>query len=269
MSEIANMLGDLACHALLEELITYPKPGLVSHIDNGSHHDMNYSLFLASIKQLKYYFMTIAQTAANQHSFFELETLGQQAEKSMLLATNNINTHRGAIFVLGLITAVSAYCIKNQRAYDQVCQTIPLLYTDGLLRHTLNPDSHGAYIRKRYQLESVIDAALAGFPLLIAATEQLSQFKIQYDYEEAKLRVFFYIMQYLDDTNLIYRGGINGLQFARVQAKQLLAIHDATDFRQASLALHYEFINRNLSPGGCADMLAAIIFLDEVKQLWV
>lgn len=269
MHDIAKMLGELAQHALHEELTTYPKAGLVSHIDNGSHPDMDYALFLTSIQRLGNYFKNVAYISMRDHTFAELESLGLHAEQEMLLATKNINTHRGAIFVLGLIVAATAYCYKNNLPYHQINITIATLYGKGLSAHTVNQYSHGSIIRKQFQLESIIDAAIKGFPLIFTAVEKLNHFKMRHDYREAKLRTFFFIMEYLDDTNLVYRGGIEGLQFVKDEANKILKIENPKMFNEQARNLHQVFISKNLSPGGCADLLATVIFLDEAQKLWV
>lgn len=266
MSALANKLAQIAKTALFEELITYPKPGLVSHIDNGSHGDMNYAIFIASITSLENYFQQMAVSGGTQQDFILLETLGMQAEVQMLNATNNINTHRGIIFILGILIAATAYCLEFNLAHTQISQTISSLYTMGLLQHKLNHDSHGSQVRQTYQLEGIIDSAIAGFPLLFNAVEQFKLFLQNYSYTESKLLTFFYIMQYLDDSNLVYRGGIEALYFAKAQAKFIL--QDPKQLYAQALKLHHEFIRQNLSPGGSADLLSAVLFLTEAEKIW-
>jgi len=270
MQQFAAKLAKFAADALSEELITYPKPGLVSHIDNGSHSDMNYQLFINSINSLSGYFYEIAIAAYNDMGFTVLEQLGINAEQTMLAATKNINTHRGSIFILGLLIAAITHSLKYQLPYVQLQDTIISLFAMPLSKHQINSQSHGSIIREKYQLESIIESAQKGFPLLFAGLSRLQEYRLHHGREsKARLVLFFYIMQHLDDTNLIYRGGIEGLQFARKHAQNILMMKHWDDIYNNALDLHKQFIQLNLSPGGCADMLAAVLFIDKVKQLWV
>lgn len=264
MSDLANILATLAQSALYEELNTYPKAGLVSHIDNGSHQDMNYATFILGIQSLNDYFLKAARAGGDDKDFTYLEYLGLEAEDCMLKATGNINTHRGAIFILGLLIAVCGHCLTNKITYDKISITINNLYGKGLAKHKTKQDSHGNLVRQKYKLEGIIDAAITGFPLIFSALKQY-KFFLQ-NKMNAKLLTFFYIMQHLDDTNLVYRGGIDGLYYAKEQASMILKNPHLLD--KMALELHHEFIRRNLSPGGSADILSAVIFLAKAEKIW-
>ena len=104
----AARLGRLAIASLHAELALAPKPGLVTPSDAGSHADMDARTFWRSLAALRGYFEAIAQAGLAQAPFDALRRLGLQAEDAMLRATDGINTHRGAIFSLGLLTAAAA-----------------------------------------------------------------------------------------------------------------------------------------------------------------
>ncbi len=107
----AARVAQAATRALYDELALYPKPGLVSLVDNGSHADMTALTFVRSISALRPYFHEIAILGAGDAPFTELlERLGIAAERRMLLATGGVNTHRGSIFTLGLLCAAAATC---------------------------------------------------------------------------------------------------------------------------------------------------------------
>lgn len=269
MQELAQKLVNLAQLALCQELETYPKPGLVSHIDNGSHSDMNYALFHTSIDVLGEYFHKLVIAGVNNASFDKLKSLAIAAETRMLKATNGINTHRGAIFIFGLLIPGVSYLISRGLSFEALSATIIENYSFDLSTHKPNPNSHGSKIRKQYQLEGIIDSALKGFPLIFTALEQLSSYKQLYTNEvHIRLKLFFYIMQHLDDTNLVHRGGIGGLKYAKIEAVRLSKIECNKMQYDAALSLHHDFIRKNLSPGGSADVFAAVIFLDMVRQIW-
>src|SRR5688500_7492269 len=96
-------IGRKAIHALYTELTLYPKPGLVSPIDSGAHDDMNMATFMRSLFALRSYFREIARAGSRHADFAELQSLGLAAEHRMIAATRGANTHRGAIFTLGLL----------------------------------------------------------------------------------------------------------------------------------------------------------------------
>lgn len=268
-NKTALLLSLIAQSALHDELLTYPKPGLVSHIDNGSHLDMNYITFRTSINTLGEYFKNVALVASdNNHQFHMLKSLAIEAEHKMLAATNQINTHRGSIFILGMVIAATTHCLANKLPYSYISSTIIKLYKNDLSEHQININSHGSKMRKYYKLEGILDSAMSGFPLLFSMVNKLQELKQSYTEIDATLMVFFHIMQGLDDINLLYRGGVDGLNFARAEALSILKITDPIIFRRQAYKLHQVFIVRNLSPGGCADILAATIFLDKVRQLW-
>lgn len=269
MQELAQKLTNLAQIALCQELETYPKPGLVSHVDNGSHSDMDYALFLRSIDVLGSYFHELVIAGINNASFDELKLWAIAAETRMLEATNGVNTHRGAIFIFGLLIPALSSLIARKLNFATLPATIIENYSAELSKHKPNPDSHGSKIRKQYQLLGIIDSALKGFPLIFTALEELSSYKQSYTNETyIRLKLFFYIMQHLDDTNLVHRGGIDGLKYAKIEAARLSKIECNKMQYDAALSLHHDFIRKNLSPGGSADVFAAVIFLDMVRQIW-
>ncbi|MGN6389705.1 MAG: triphosphoribosyl-dephospho-CoA synthase, partial [Burkholderiaceae bacterium] len=105
-----RLIGRVALGCLHDELTLYPKPGLVSPVDNGSHHDMTAATFLRSLFALRHYFVAIAGAGQENAPFATLRRLGIAAEARMLKATGGVNTHRGAIFTLGLLAAALGHC---------------------------------------------------------------------------------------------------------------------------------------------------------------
>src|SRR5438094_7950212 len=97
-----------ALRSLWQELALYPKPGLVSLRDSGAHADMDAATFVRSLFALSRYWSEVADAGAAGAPFETLRRLGVRAESRMLIATGGINTHRGAIFALGLLCAAAA-----------------------------------------------------------------------------------------------------------------------------------------------------------------
>lgn len=261
-------IGRLAIHALLRELTLHPKPGLVSPVDNGAHDDMNVTTFVRSLLALRSYFTAIAAAGAREAPFHELQHLGIEAERKMLAATGGINTHRGAIFCLGFLAAAAGW--RRARGLDlhgeRLTRTILSLWGEGVAEvGRAAPDSHGARVIRRYGARGAREELLAGLPTLLgiavpALREALKETSCT---ERASIQCLFAIMAELQDTNLLHRGGPEGLAFVRNAARRFLdagGVH-LRDWRQRALDLHGDCVALHLSPGGAADCLAAAWFV--------
>jgi triphosphoribosyl-dephospho-CoA synthase len=264
----SGAIGRLAIRALLTELTLHPKPGLVSPVDNGAHDDMNLTTFVRSLLALRFYFTAIAEAGAREASFGELQRLGIAAERRMLAATGGINTHRGAIFCLGFLAAAAGW--RQAHGLDlggeSLTETVLHLWGDGVAEvGRLAPDSHGARAIQRYGARGAREELLAGLPTLLgiavpALRETLEQTSCA---ERASIQCLFAIMAELQDTNLLHRGGLEGLGFVQNAARRFLdagGVH-ARDWRQRALDLHGDCVALHLSPGGAADCLAAAWFV--------
>ncbi len=247
----AQRIGRAAIAALYDELALAPKPGLVSFVDSGSHSDMDATTFMRSLFALRHYFARIAMLGAAGASFESLETLGAAAEARMLQATGGINTHRGAVFTLGLICAAAG---SRQRLMN--------LWGDALRARRLRASaSNGQRAARTLGLRSAGEEAAMGFPSVFeCAVPALAKARRQgLDDQGARLQTLFHIIAQLEDTNLAHRGGLAGLRFAQSQARQFLDAGgaDRPDAIAHAQRIHQAFIARRLSPGGAADVLAA------------
>lgn len=261
-------IGRLAIGALLTELKLHPKPGLVSPVDNGAHDDMNLTTFVCSLLALRSYFTAIADAGARGAAFDGLQRLGIEAEKKMLAATGGMNTHRGAIFCLGFLAAAAGW--RRARGLslrgENLIETILRLWGDGIAEAGREAtDSHGARAIRRYGARGAREELLAGLPTLLGVAVPSLQYALKQTAcpELASIQCLFAIMAELQDTNLLHRGGPEGLAFVQNAAHRFLAaggVH-APDWRQRALDLHADCIALHLSPGGAADCLAAAWFV--------
>lgn len=261
-------IGRAAIHALHAELALHPKPGLVSPVDSGAHDDMDVGTFLRSILALGPYFPAIAQAGAAGAPFEALQALGMAAEHRMLAATGGINTHRGAVFVLGLLAAAAGWRQKRGQSLHgaALAETVVERWGDGIAAAgALSLDSNGARAVRRYGARGARDEALDGFPTLVeVALPALSETLARLDCpRRARVQCLFAVMAELEDTNLLHRGGPDGLAFVRGEAGNFLAEGGvfAPDWRERAQDLHRACIERHLSPGGGADVLAAACFV--------
>lgn len=265
----ATALGRAATVALYDELALDPKPGLVSFADNGSHRDMNAGTLLRSLFALRRYFPAIAAAGAADEGFAVLQRLGIAAEARMLASTGGVNTHRGAVFTLGLLCASAGRVLAGGDVLSAGSLRATLLARWGGdledLAHRPRL-SHGRDAARRYGLRPAAAEAALGFPVLFDVALPALRRTTHLGTKLARLQTLFEVMAVLDDTNLAHRGGLEGLRWAQQQARAFVeaggvAQPDAIDQAQA---LHAAFVARNLSPGGAADLLAAACWLYRV-----
>ena len=260
-------IGRTAVLALYHELALPTKPGLVSFVDNGSHDDMDADTFMRSLFALRSYFGAITQAGADRAPFEVLERLGIEAERRMLAATGGINTHRGAIFSLGLLCAAAGRALARGEALTAEGLRASVLEGWGetlrarvAARECLPAQSPGQRVTRAFGLRSAGAEAALGFPLLFEITvPALRRAMSRGVGEQAALtHALMATIAGLDDTNLAHRGGLEGLRYAQVAAASFLARGSVfrRGWREEVAQLHGQFVARRLSPGGSADLLA-------------
>lgn len=273
-----------ACHAialaavrsLYDELSLYPKPGLVSLVDNGSHCDMDAGTFMRSLFALRRYFFHIAAAGAAGAPFSELKRLGIAAERRMLAATGGVNTHRGAIFCIGMLCAAAGRCkaLGLPATPDAVRATLQRAWGTALTAHadiggTAHADaggaSHGLAMAARHGAGGAREEAALGMPsVFVVALPTLQRAHAQTRcWERARIEALFALMAHASDTNVYYRGGAAGAALVRSLAQRFIdrgGVQRADWLRYAT-ACHRIYTRRRLSPGGAADLLAATCLL--------
>jgi triphosphoribosyl-dephospho-CoA synthase len=263
-------LARAAVTALYDELKAYPKPGLVSPIDSGAHADMDFALMCRSADSLLKPFASLAAAGREGRSFEGvLMPLGVAAERRMLAVTGGVNTHRGAIFSLGLLVAAAARA-KGAIGLspERVQATLMRHWGRALEAHAVRGAtafSHGSDVRRKTGRNGARHEAACGFPSVfrtgIPAYRQALEAGL--DGNAACIQTLFALMEAVDDTTVLYRGGLDAGLFVRRSAAAFLARGGCARegwFEEAE-RLHRAFVARNLSPGGCADLLAVTRFV--------
>lgn len=267
-----HLIARQAVRALYAEVALEPKPGLVSFRDNGSHTDMTANTFFKSLFALRHYFGQMAHAGVQARPFDRLQTLGLEAESRMLRATGGINTHRGAVFALGLLCAAAGRLVAQNQPISSTGVRTTLLTHWGAALHIRataasfsEPLSNGQRASRRYQLRSAGEEAALGFPTLFEVTLPVLQRTLQrgHGLRAARVQAFFATMAVLDDTNIAHRGGWAGAQFVKQSAQAFLDAGGVAhpDWVQAARCTHAAFVARRLSPGGAADVLACACWL--------
>ncbi|WP_308266205.1 [citrate (pro-3S)-lyase] ligase [Prevotella sp.] len=274
---IPYIIGHLASMALQAELDTTPKPGLVDRNDNGAHRDMDHALMQRSIQALHPYFVRLAQLgfADKQPCHDEIVNIGIEAEREMFKATGGVNTHKGALFSIGLAAvalAGEAFCRITQAercgtmAYNDVnSKQIQYLSNSIASLARLFPDTngtHGSKAKANNILKGALDNAREGYTQLFKAWLPFYIDRIAEGDNYALHKTLLRIMCDLDDTNIVYRTSMETMQEVKTEARQMLdTSRNIVNFEAALQAMNTDYIHRNISPGGSADMLSLVVFL--------
>lgn len=255
-SSIPYLVADLAERALRMELDTTPKPGLVDRQDNGAHKDMDYALMSKSISALRPYLTRLAVESAKDIDPAKIKEVGIEAEKAMLKATGGVNTHKGALFCIGLSVA-AASCLACSTGSVEA-YSFKELVSRAASEIPSARGTHGAEAKRSFKAVGALENARAAYPELFA---DWLPYYLSLECDPFRChKTLLHIMTTLDDTNILHRRGAEGLAHAEAEAARLLE-----DFSESGLSsLNKDFIRENISPGGSADMLSLTIFIESI-----
>ena len=322
------IIAHLATQALQAELDTTPKPGLVDKDNNGAHRDMDHALMQLSINTLHPYFVRLALLgfADTRPSHTSIRDTGIEAEKAMLAATNSVNTHKGALFSMGLAVVAAAYEEKKAAANKKVrgkeerkeergkerekeeredslvsienltpieSQASPLSSLQLTIKALAAsfPDTSGTHGSKAKQLSNgiitikgALDNAREGYEKLFAEWLPFYNERRKNHDAHALHKTLLRIMCDLDDTNVIYRTNVATAEEVKQEARALLASFEeayaAEDKEKCASAIEEKcasaellalkdmdrrYTERNISPGGAADMLSLTVFIGSIQ----
>ena len=318
------IIAHLATQALQAELDTTPKPGLVDKDNNGAHRDMDYALMQLSINTLHPYFVRLAFLgfADTLPSHTVIRDAGIEAEKAMLEATNGVNTHKGALFSMGLAVVAAAYEEKkaaankeergkeerekerekeeredSQVSLENLAPLESLASPLSSLQLTIKalaasfPDTSGTHGSKAKQLSNgtttikgALDNAREGYEKLFAEWLPFYNERRKSHDAHALHKTLLRIMCDLDDTNVIYRTNVATAEEVKQEARALLASFEeayaAEDKEKCASAIEEKcasaellalkdmdrrYTERNISPGGAADMLSLTVFIGSIQ----
>lgn len=255
-STVPYLVADLAERALRLELDTTPKPGLVDRQDNGAHKDMDYALMSKSISALRPYLTRLALDSAKDIDPAKIKEIGIEAEKAMLKATGGVNTHKGALFCIGLSVAAASCLACSTGAVE--AYSFKELVSRAASEIPSARGTHGAEVKRSFKAVGALENARAAYPELF--TDWLPYYRSLEGDPFRCHKTLLHIMTTLDDTNILHRRGAEGLAHAEAEAARLLE-----DFSESGLSsLNKDFIRENISPGGSADMLSLTIFIESI-----
>ena len=244
-------VSDLAEEALWLELELTPKPGLVDRLNNGSHRDMDHGMFSRSISAIVPWFSRFTDLGSEHadkpagEQLRLLRPMGIACEQSMYAATGGINTHKGGIFALGLL-CFAAGRVKNVTV-ESLCCEIRNICAGMVSRELMNRSVMATAGERQYQQYGLTGArgeAESGFATVRSVLGQWNG-----HLHDLLLR----LMSVNQDSNLVSRGGLQGLHYVQEYSKNLLA--HGWDL-EVLLEMDKALISLNLSPGGSADLLS-------------
>jgi triphosphoribosyl-dephospho-CoA synthase len=269
----SECLADMAVDALIDEADLSPKPGLVDRRSSGAHSDLHLGLMHASALSLWSCFKAMADAALargaiNQALREDIGQIGRDGEVEMLRITAGVNTHRGAIWALGLLTAAAALDNTALQPGQVSLRAARLALLND--RHApLNDASHGAKVCRLYGVSGAREEAQLGFPsILDHGLPQLQRSRGKGVGEQnAQLDALLAIMATLTDTCVLYRAGMEGLNTMQSGARAVLQAggSESLEGRRHLRELDNDMLRLRASPGGAADLLAASLFLDRLQ----
>jgi triphosphoribosyl-dephospho-CoA synthase CitG len=272
--ETASKLASLALRAVLTEISLTPKPGLVDMVNNGSHSDMDYQTFIGSTSAIAVYFAEMVHEGFCYgrkdlgKALPVIRNIGLRMERDMFAATNQVNTQKGLIFLLGLSLFTGGLVYGRHGAFHaelfrecirDICRNIT--------RSELGagkgfPETHGEKVFSEYGVPGARGEAESGFPLVfdfglpvLKAYQELNN--------EALIKSFLAIASHNNDTNIIHRGGMEVLNAFKGLSHETLS-----DFTPENYNRLIGYCRKvNISPGGSADLLVVTIFIHSLIHL--
>ncbi|MFT0213331.1 triphosphoribosyl-dephospho-CoA synthase [Pseudomonas sp. F1_0610] len=266
----AEYLANSAVQALLDEVQLTPKPGLVDRRGSGAHSDLTLELMQASAHSLwpTFYQMAIAAQVhphIDQSLRESMGAIGRLGEAQMLKCTQGVNTHRGAIWALGLlVVAASLAPFTTAQELTERAAQLALIEDRYIPQQGL---SNGAKVRQKYAVSGAREQAQQGFPSVHLGLKQLLKSRQQGASEKAaRVDALLAIASELADTCVLHRSGLEGLMWMQQQARKVLALggYSSALGQQQFQQLETGLLARNASPGGAADLLAASLWIDSI-----
>jgi len=273
MSGLAEQIGRLARAALEQEARLSPKPGLVDAENSGAHADMDLQLLLTSAEALEPYFAAIAVRGIAEASLLPdgrihaVRELGIAAEAAMLLATNGINTHKGALFLLGALCYAAGYCAANGETSPQAVCALAARFCGGVTAE-LGRNAGRAFAR--YGARGARGEAEDGFPHALLALTEFSRASEQGATErDAWLIALMRLIATMEDANVLARCGAEIAQMLRDRSAQIVAHYPSggAQMQDEIRALDRDCQGWRASPGGAADVLACAMFLRDLAKI--
>lgn len=277
INEISMTISSFAVQAMIYEVSCYPSPGLVSPISSGAHKDMNFFTFIDSTSVLSKYLTLFVQEGfsdkSNEEIFNNIRKIGIEAEKDMFFKTGGVNTHKGMLFLMGVLCAAVGKAIYEEKGFKQV-QSIIKEMTKGIVESELftlkekDKLSHGEKLFLKYKIEGVRGEVERGIPTVFDFSLDFYKQNGDLSINDRLVHTLIGIMQICDDSTIIHRHSPKVLEEVKEKSRDIIKLGGmkTLDGRNKINRLCDEFIERNISPGGSADLLGVTVFLYLVEK---
>ena len=277
ISHEALVIAGYAIEAMLCEVAAYPSPGLVSSISRGAHSDMDHFSFIKSTSILSRYMVLFAEKGFSNSTpkeiFKAIRSIGVEAEKEMFKGTKGINTHKGMIFLLGIGCAAVTKAINDKKDFAEIQEIIKQM-TRGLVQDELcsmdkdKAMSHGEKLFLEHNVEGIRGQVERGIPLVFDYSMQVYKENKSLKLNDRLIHTLICIMSYCEDSNILHRHSMDTLKEVQQKAANIISLGgmNTANGKAAIEALDKEFIKRNISPGGSADLLAVTMFFNSVEE---
>jgi triphosphoribosyl-dephospho-CoA synthase len=280
--QVIDFIGNMATESLIAEVSTTPKPGLVDMISNGAHKDMNYNIFMDSAKAISPYFFKMAEQgygwkASLPELFKVIRVIGMEAEKVMYQATGHVNTPKGLIFSAGILSTTAAYVYSKIGKFDtdmifEICiqMTEAAIEKDFKNIDGKHPKTNGERLYIQYGNKGIRGEVQKGFPTVrnLSLPVLTDLMELNCSRNLSQIQVLMILMAFTEDTNVLARHNKETLHYVQETAKNFLSHGGifANDGMYELRNMDTLFIEKNISSGGCADLLAVTIMLYKLSK---
>lgn len=277
INEVSMKISSFAIQAMIYEVSCYPSPGLVSPVSSGAHKDMDFFTFVDSTSVLSHYFTLFVQEGFSDKSYKEifnsLRKIGIKAEQDMFIKTKGINTHKGMLFLMGITCAAIGKTLYEKKSFEYIQNVIKEM-TVGIVEKELmtlkdeNAYSHGEKLFLKHKTDGVRGEVERGIPVVFQFSLDFYKENSQLSINDRLVHTLIGIMQICNDSTILYRHSVEVLEEIKETAQGIIAMGGmkTTKGRDTINKLCTEFIERNISPGGSADLLGITVFLSLVEE---
>ncbi|MGL5988702.1 triphosphoribosyl-dephospho-CoA synthase CitG [Cetobacterium sp.] len=275
--KLLEKFANLALKSVVLEVSASPSFGLVSPHSNGSHKDMDFFTFIQSSFSLTSYFNEVIKAGYSPLPidliFKKIRHMGKIAEKNMFLATHNVNTHKGLIFLMGITAAAAAKSKYENKSFENIPTILKNMCKDILKDfehiHLKKQHTHGEKLYIKHGVVGVRGVAKNGLSMVFNGSIEIFENSLLNNehINTSMIRTLIYLMSTLEDTTILHRHDIEILNFVKEMAKKLhIKFYNNSLDTNLLLEIENEFINKKISPGGAADLLAITMFLSFIKK---
>lgn len=278
MEKITQQIADTARWALLEEVRTTPKPGLVDCDSNGAHTDMDVCTFVSSAEALYPYFKVMAAYGWSDYNnperlFEKIRPVGKLAEEAMYQATDGVNTHKGLIFSIGILSAAAAAVYRRKNAFirnDIFAEEMQMVHTAmqrelNLTQQKKESLTNGEKVYQTYGSLGVRGEALYGYAAVRNLSLPVVEEGVQKHrpFDRIKIQALLMLMSQVEDSNILSRSNMDMLRHVQGMSREFLNTGGVyrDDGIETMKQWDKQFTEWNISPGGAADLLAITLFI--------